>query len=75
MIVKDPEIQGGVRTFKDTRIPSGLPIGSGNAECSLGVLGWRGNKSFNVTQLRLTLMILEGQLYAIREAWKNHFQG
>jgi hypothetical protein len=33
MIVKDPEIQGGIRTFKGTRIPSGLSIGSGNPEC------------------------------------------
>jgi hypothetical protein len=36
-------------------------------------LAW--NKGFRNAQLRRILTILEGQQYAIQEAWKNHFQG
>jgi hypothetical protein len=36
-------------------------------------LAW--NNGFKNAQLRRTLTILESQQYAIREAWKNHFQG
>ncbi|MGA8658887.1 MAG: DUF4160 domain-containing protein [Chthoniobacterales bacterium] len=36
-------------------------------------LAW--NKGFKIAQLRRILVILEAQQYAIKEAWKAHFQG